>query len=347
MILQNFLSHRKIFHGLFKPGAMDGLTLLLLLFFSPALLSASYVLEPGQTVVGELKFLKANRNDTFLKLAGRFDLGYEELIAANPGIDPWLPAEGSRIVLPLRFILPEKRDKVVHVNLSEYRIYYFPDENRVMTFPISIGRGEWQTPVGAVEIADKIINPNWYPTEAIRREHELAGDPLPRMVPPGDDNPLGRYALKLSLPGYFIHGTNRPYGIGMKVTHGCIRLRPDDILDLFADVDRRTRVNIYSQPFKVAVQERAVYFEANNEAKLSREDYTKALTTAVKSAITKAEQKNNLIDWRQLADLINERTGIARRITLVEGPEPLPAEIRRTLVKPDHTADVVTPTYLF
>lgn len=226
-----------------------------------------YSYKEGQTLVGQLQTTHVTRHETFLELAHHYKVAYYELREANPDVDPWTPEDGAEIIVPTQFILPEVRHGI-HVNLAEYRLYYFnPDEkNKVWTFPISVGRGDWLTPIGATSVVDKLINPTWYPPVSIRKEHEEAGDPLPWKVPPGPDNPFGKYALQLQAEGYFIHGTNRPYGIGMKVTHGCIRMRPEDIASLFNMVTRQTPVFIEYRPFKSAVEDGVLYFEANADA---------------------------------------------------------------------------------
>ncbi len=292
------------------------ITLFLLLGTHFTAFSDTYTLNKAHNVIGEVKTIRAHREDTFIKIAHQFDLGYEELIRANPGVDPWLPAEGSQIVLPTRFILPEDKSEGIHINLSEYRLYYFYDQNKVMTFPISIGREEWQTPVGRVTVEDKIINPNWYPTPEIRHEHQLNGDPLPAVVLPGSNNPLGKFALKLNLPGYFIHGTNKPYGIGMKVTHGCIRLRPNDIALLFDDITRKTLVKIYHEPYKSTVEGNSIYFEANTAITMSDRDYADALTQSIQKIIEAAVQSDKSLNWDLIGIMIQQKEGIPKEVNL-------------------------------
>ena len=222
-----------------------------------------YDYKDGQNLIGSLQKTHMSRHDTFLKLAHHYKLGYHELREANPHVDPWTPEDGAEIIIPSQFILPEIRQGF-YINLAEYRLYNFhPNQkNKVWTFPISVGRGDWLSPIGATQVIDKLVKPAWYPPPSIRKEHEEAGDPLPWMVPPGPDNPLGEYALQLEAESYFIHGTIRPYGIGMKVTHGCIRMRPEDIETLFSMVSRKTPVFIEYQPFISTVENGVLYFEA-------------------------------------------------------------------------------------
>lgn len=273
----------------------------------------TYTFNERRNVIGEVKTVYAHQQDTLLDIAFQYDLGYEELIRANPGVDPWLPG-GNQIILPTQFILPEDRSDGIHINLSEYRLYYFHNRNKVMIFPISIGRGEWQTPVGNAFIQDKIVHPSWYPTAEIRREHKLRGDPLPTVVPPGPDNPLGKFALQLNFPGYFIHGTNRPYGIGMTVTHGCVRLRPDDIAVLFDAIQRKTTVKIYYEPYKSAIQGDSIYFEANVALTMQKEVYLAALTRSIQKTIELAGRNNHVLDWDRIATMVQHKDGVPRKV---------------------------------
>src|SRR5690606_33955537 len=219
--------------------------------------AAEYVLPKEHDVIGEVQRITARHEDTFVSLARRYGVGFEELKLANPGVDAWLPGEGTEVVVPTRFVLPRAPREGIVVNVAELRIYYFPKDqpDKVHTYPISIGRMDWGTPIGTTTIVAKNENPSWYPPESIRKEHAERGDILPAVVPPGPSNPLGKHALRLGLPGYLIHGTNRPSGVGMRVTHGCIRMFPEDVEALFGRVPIGTRVQIVNQPFKLGWNE--------------------------------------------------------------------------------------------
>lgn len=216
-----------------------------------------YELPPaGNDVIGAVASIDARAEDTLLDIARRHGLGYEDIIRANPEVDPWLPGEGTEVVLPTRFVLPPGPRRGVVLNLAEYRLYYFPkpapgEPAVVMTYPMSIGRMDWATPLGETHIVSKVERPTWYPPDSVRQEHEADGRTLPRTVPPGPDNPLGEFAMRLGLPGYLIHGTNRPAGVGMRVTHGCIRMFPEDIEFLFGQVSVDTPVRIINEPVKL------------------------------------------------------------------------------------------------
>jgi L,D-transpeptidase ErfK/SrfK len=230
---------------------------LLLVLAAPAAWAASYPLGDSD-LIGELSEVTAQRDDTLIDMARRHGLGYEEIVRANPGVDPWLPGEGTIVRLPLRRVLPDAPREGIVVNLPEHRLYYFPpakagEQRVVVTFPVAIGKMDWSTPLGVTRIVQKTKNPNWYPPESVRREHARKGEILPAVVPAGPDNPLGAYSLRLGIPSgaYLIHGTNRPAGVGMQATHGCMRLYPEHIEALFGMVAVGTPVRIVNQPQKV------------------------------------------------------------------------------------------------
>jgi len=223
---------------------------------------------PGNDLVGEVVTVTVQDEDTLLDIARRHDLGYNEIVAANPDVDPWLPPVGSQVLVPARFILPNTPREGIVVNLAEMRLYYFPARQQhgrgvVMTFPIGIGQEGWSTPLGKTRVIAKKRNPAWTVPESIRRESAAQGDPLPVVVPPGPDNPLGQYAIRLGMVGYLIHGTNKPFGVGRRISHGCIRMYPEDIEVLFGEVSLGTAVRIVDQPYKVGRENEALYLEAH------------------------------------------------------------------------------------
>src|SRR5271163_4119353 len=190
----------------------------------------------GSSVVGADTHMTAVYQDTLLDIARRNSLGYYEIIRANPGVDMWLPGAGKDIMLPGRHILPPGPREGIVVNLPEHRLYYYPKRKRggpveVITYPVSIGKMDWRTPLGLTHVIQKQKDPTWYPPESVRKEHAEAGDPIPARVPPGPANPLGAYAMRLAAGNgtYLIHGTNNPIAVGLAVTHGCIRMYPDDV----------------------------------------------------------------------------------------------------------------------
>ena len=229
----------------------------------------SFFLESSdQTVVGEPQVVFAREEDTLSDLARAYGLGYDEITAANPGVDQWLPGEGTPILLPTQFILPDVDRQGVVLNIATKRLFYFPapadgEQQRVMTYPIGIGRVGWETPLGETTVLSKAKDPSWWVPASVRREHAEMGTPLPAVVPPGPDNPLGHRVLKLDMPGYLIHGTNTPYGVGMRVSHGCVRLYPENIEVLYTLVGVGEVVTIINEPYQFGHRNGALYFEAH------------------------------------------------------------------------------------
>jgi L,D-transpeptidase ErfK/SrfK len=224
----------------------------------------------GSSVVGSDSDVTTVYEDTLPDIAHKYSLGYYEIIRANPGVDVWLPGAGKDLTLPGRRILPPGPREGIVVNLPEHRLYYYPkpkpnEKPIVITFPVSIGKMDWRTPLGATTVIAKIKHPAWYPPESIRKEHEKNGDPIPRVVPPGPDNPLGDYALRLAAGNgeYMIHGTNNPTAVGMAVTHGCIRMYPEDVAAIFAQVPIGTKVRLINEPVKVAWVDGQLFLEAH------------------------------------------------------------------------------------
>jgi L,D-transpeptidase ErfK/SrfK len=194
--------------------------------------------------------------------------------AANPGVDQWLPGEATPIYLPTQSVLPDAPREGIVINVPAMRLFYFTAENgasatpkapatKVTSHPVGIGAQGWATPIADAKVVQKVRDPVWYPPVSVRKEHAGWGERLPSVVPPGPDNPLGEYALTLSLPSYLIHGTNKPAGVGMRSSHGCIRLYPEDIEELFGRVARGTHVRIVNQPVLVGWRDGALYLEVH------------------------------------------------------------------------------------
>lgn len=219
-------------------------------------------------LIGSVMTISASREETLLDIARRFDVGQDEIVMANPSVDRWIPADGALVTLPTAYILPRTERRGLVLNVPEMRMYYYPPSDSgqpdvVHTYPVSIGRMDWSTPLGTTRIVEKTKDPSWRPPESIVAEHASNGSILPDVIPPGPDNPLGEYALRLGLPGYLIHSTNKPYGVGMRVTHGCIRMYPEDIEFLFPLVPVGTSVSIINQAIKVGWSGDRLYVEVH------------------------------------------------------------------------------------
>ncbi len=271
--------------------------------------------KAGNNLVGQIQSVTARHEDTLLDFARRFDMGFNELVAANPAVDAWVPGEGTRVQIPSAFILPQPPWRGIVINLVEMRLYYFPtpkpgEHGVVMTYPIGIGREGWSTPLGEFSVVDKIKSPSWTAPISIVRERAAEGVTIRRTIPPGPDNPLGEFALMLSEPGYLIHGTNRPAGIGMRVSHGCIRLYPEDINALFARVPRKTPVRIENESYKVGFKDGVLFLEAH--APLSEQQNQQGINmTSVVAQVVRASTRQLLnTDWDRIIEVANQHSGV-------------------------------------
>lgn len=293
------------------------------------LASHTFPFDPKSTgVLGELQVTFARHEDTLPDIARRFNLGFDELQNANPEVDPWLPGEGTRIVLPTQFVLPDAPTEGVVVNLAALRMFYFPkpgkDGKRVVhTYPIGIGKVGWATPEGGTKIVSKRKDPWWTPPASVRREHAAEGDPLPARVPPGPDNPLGNRAMNLGWPSYLIHGTNKPAGVGLRASHGCIRMYPEDVVALFDGVAVGTRVTVVNQPIVYRWHAGSLYVQAYppHEELLEAKSKKKAgkaaaVHTHLDEALAnkmfqRAKAQGGTVDLALAEQAVNEARGVA------------------------------------
>ncbi|MBL3528983.1 MAG: L,D-transpeptidase family protein [gamma proteobacterium endosymbiont of Lamellibrachia anaximandri] len=275
--------------------------------------------ENGDDIVGEVIELEARYEDTLSDIARKYDLGFRQIRIANPKVDPWLPKEGSQILVPQQYILPPGPRSGVVINLAEMRLYYYPEaRNEVMTFPLGIGREGWNTPTGDTHIIRKKKDPAWVVPESILQEHEEKGDPLPPVVPPGPDNPLGGYALYLGMPGYLLHGTNKPYGVGLRVSHGCIRLYPEDISSFFSEVPKDTPVRIINQPYKAGWLNGKLFLQVYPPLSEELGEKGQNFTGLVAAMLNKLGQDSRKPDWNTLQEIGGQQNGIPEELTLWE-----------------------------
>ena len=268
----------------------------------------------NESVVGHISYAFSSLEQTLPDIARVHDLGYHEIKRANPGVDTWMPGERQLVIMPKKFVLPVVPHDGIVINIPEMRLYYFPKVNdaevrQVITHPIGIGREGWSTPYVSTNIIQKKKDPYWYPPKSIREKYAEEGKILPKVVKPGPENPLGDFAMRLGLPAYLIHGTNRPYGVGMRVSSGCIRLYPEDIESLFSMVSLGTKVRIVNQPYKVGVLEDKIYLEANPFLEEDAEMFDGNLTSVVKMLLNFPEDIIYDIDWELAKIVINERKG--------------------------------------
>jgi len=330
------------------------LCLISLVFISCNLNASTYPMpkSKGDSVIvehpedGDVSFTKAEQDETLIDIARRFLLGQTEIVRLNPDLDRWLIKKDTIVVLPNKRILPEGPRNGITLNLSEFRLYFYQPNGMVRSYAHGVGRQDWKTPLGETKIVRKIKNPAWHPPESIRAEHAANGDPLPLIVPPGPNNPLGSRALHLALKGeYRIHGTDidKIYGIGMQITHGCIRLYPENIEALFDLVSEGTPVYLVKQPIKVGWLNNVLYIEAHPDLE-GEETTTEQRFASALSLITKANN-GELPDFDQaalnqaLTDLRGIPTAIYERLPPLEDEaepknEPaLPPSVTKTTAK--------------
>jgi L,D-transpeptidase ErfK/SrfK len=280
--------------------------------------AGEYELRPDSDVVGEVQIIEARYEDTFFQYARRFNVGINELRQANPGVDMLLPGEGTQIVIPTRYVLPDAPRSGIVINIPEYRLYYYPSDNPdlVITHPIGIGREGWDTPYGSTTVVRKRHLPTWTPPQSVREEHAARGDILPAVVQPGPDNPLGEHALYLGFASYLIHGTNEPAGLGMRVSHGCIRMFPADVSSLFDMVEPGTPVTIVNQPYKMGWGEGGLYLEAHPPLAEEKEEWT--ATELTRRYVSATEVRKVQVRWDQADEVAEQGFGIPEFVS-VEG----------------------------
>lgn len=262
--------------------------------------------------IGQPETHRAVYEDTFVKIARKHGLGYVEMRAANPDLDPWIPGAGAKIILPKRHLIPNAPKNGIIINLPEMRLYYFPKNGDPVSYPIGIGRDGLATPEGTTSIVRKKDGPTWRPTERMRKEKPE----LPVSVPPGPKNPLGTHALYLGWPQYLIHGTNKPYGIGRRVSSGCIRLYPEDIIQLYKMVPQGTPVHVVDQPVKAGWIGEEFYVEIHpvkEEADFLEENLpietTRITEKEVAYILEKAGNIAEKLDWDAIREAAANRTG--------------------------------------
>ena len=287
-------------------------------FFAVTNLLAASVYEFNKTTqaFGNNEFINAVYEDTLVDIARKYNLGFNEIIRANPNVDKWLPGEGTIIKIPAQNIIPKGfSEKGITINLSEFRGYFIKD-NKLITFPVGLGRMDWKTPLGISTIDLKLEKPAWYPPQSVRDEYKNQGKFLPAEVLPGPDNPLGELAMRISIPGgYFIHGTNRPDGVGMEISHGCIRLFPEDIDYIFQLTDIGTEVIILDQPIKIARIENDIYLQVHPSYSNAYDYDLDTLRIQIELLINN-ETELIEINWGTVENLLKEQSGLATKVTI-------------------------------
>ena len=287
----------------------------------------------AHTLIGSTRFYQVQDKDTFLDIARFYDLGYNEISEANPGVDPWVPKPGQIILLPTGWVLPDVKFKGVVVNIPEMRLYYFrlgaAGTVIVTTFPVGLGRDDWRTPEGKFRIRGKTVNPTWVLPESIKAEHRRDGKPAPDFIAGGaPDNPLGKYRFELTLPLYGIHGTDIPWGVGMQVSHGCVRLYPEDIERLFPMVPVGTPGEFVYQPVKLGIRDGHVFVEVHKDIyNMTPGPYREALRLIDKLGVRAR------VDFDRVKRAVLEQSGVPMDVTL-EASDDLRDEVLASPPRP-------------
>ena len=313
-------------------------------FFIYSAISSASVFElpskPYENLIGDSPetpfFTYAKQEDTLLDIAREYNIGQNEIVLVNPTVDRWMPGTKAQILIPKNRILPDTPRSGLTLNLPEYRLYYFSkDKQTVTTHPVSIGRQDWNTPLGKTKIVTKKKDPSWTPPVSIKKEHAEKGEILPDVVPAGPDNPLGLFAIRLGIPGYLIHGTNKPYGVGMRVSHGCVRMYPEDIEKLFPEVNVGLPVYIVNQPVKIGWFNKKIYIEVHPQLEgeeLAYEVLYEQTMELIKEAFFKryklewANQSNLVINAKALRLALQQKDGLPVAITHLNTVNTEPAE---------------------
>jgi L,D-transpeptidase ErfK/SrfK len=298
----------------------------------PAQATVYTLAKPDAIVVGEDQTVETVYEDTLYDLARKFSLGSEELIRVNPDVDPWLPGAGKKLVVPGRHILPPGPHDGIVVNLPEHRLYYYPKPKRggpieVITYPVSIGKMDWRTPLGLTHVIAKQKDPTWFPPESVRKEHAEAGDPLPARVPPGPANPLGAYAMRLAAGNgtYLIHGTNNPIAVGLAVTHGCIRMYPDDVAALFPLIPVGTPVHLINEPVKVAWVDGELLLEAHPPVDAQGQSFEPDVDQFAEMLRAQVGETTVAIHWDYAREVLQKADGVIATVALEADDPNLPA----------------------
>jgi len=277
-------------------------------------------LDPS--VIGRLVRHRVVSGDNFVGLARAYGVGYLELLAANPGVDPWLPEEGVRLLIPDAHLYPDESREGIVINVAEQRLYWFsPDGPR--TYAIGVARDGWTTPLGSTTVVRKQEAPTWFPPASARADDPTLGSE----VPPGPDNPLGTHALYLGWASYLIHGTNEPFGVGRRVSRGCVRLYPEDIVRLYPEVAVGTPVRVIDRAEKIAIVRGEVVLEAQptlaqatqleETGGFEPEPVPDSLRTRLRELVAGTPYR---IDWERVESVARRRRGVPIRVSAAPGP---------------------------
>jgi L,D-transpeptidase ErfK/SrfK len=293
-------------------------------------------IDADTEIVGYVQRTVVGKDDTLPDIARRFDVGYEEILLANPGVDPWLPGAGREVVVPTQFILPAAPHEGVVVNVAAMRIFYYAPHKKgesqvVYTHPIGIGRVGWKTPEGATRIVGRTQDPVWVVPKSVRNEHAEDGEILPAVVPAGPDNPLGQYMFRLGWNSYLIHGTNKPYGVGMRSSHGCMRLYPEDIKVFYDLIPIGTRVTVVNQPYLFGRRNGTLYLQAYAVMEDDSRDWSRDRKRLLARLFgpklhQEMSEKDDAIDWQRVGEQAHSPRAVPVPVTGGRGVDAVLAQ---------------------
>jgi L,D-transpeptidase ErfK/SrfK len=309
-----------------------------------------FELNPGDDVVGVVQVVHTTKEDTLADVARRFNVGYEEIVRANPKVDAWLPGEGTEVIVPSQFVLPDAPRVGLVINIPAMRIFYFPpvkkgEKQVVFTHPIGIGKMGWRTPEGVTKITRRQKDPTWHVPVSVRKEHHENGEELEPVIGPGPDNPLGKYAFYLEWPSYLIHGTNKPSGVGLRSSHGCMRLYPEDIEQFFNMIPVGTQVRVVNQPYVMGWHEGQLYMQPYDALEDDTRDWKKGqqklLTKSLAPRLQQDLKEHKAdIDWKLVAALSQSPHGVPVPVTATDASleQVLASATRVQNVLPAHSS---------
>ena len=325
---------------------LTGMLLSTLFCTVPVAQATEYPLPPANSrLIGEnVTTVVPDDHHPLEAVAAKYKIGLLGMLEANPGVDPWLPKAGTRLIVPTQMLLPDTKREGIVVNLAELRLYYYPKgSNTVVVYPIGIGQLGAATPIMVTSVSQKIPNPTWTPTVNIRKRYAKEGVTLPGVVPAGPDNPMGMFAMRLArgTGQYLIHGTNADFGIGMRVSSGCIRLRPEDIEALFNSVPKGTRVQIINEPVKFATEpDGKRYVEVHQPLSHTEKDDPQTIKIALSAGLKKFAHSNES-DTALFKQALARRSGMPVLINdgeAIDEHTPLPAILAaQTPAQPEST----------
>ena len=292
----------------------------------PPVATQQFEVAPDEDIIGVVQVVTTSKDDTLTDIARRFNVGYEEILRANPKVDPWLPGADRPIVVPTQFVIPNAPRTGLVINVAAMRLFYFPphkpgEPQVVITHPIGIGKMGWATPEGVTKIVRRQADPTWHVPVSVIKEHRENGEELDKVIGPGPDNPLGKFAFYLQWPSYLIHGTNKPAGVGLRSSHGCIRLYPEDIAQLYDMVPIGIQVRVVNQPFVFGWHDGQLYMQSYDVLEDDARDWKRAPRKLLSKTLAANLQKqlkahNEQVNWELVTSLSHEPRGLAVPISV-------------------------------